>query len=159
MKTQRWRPPTRILPATRQAIPVLGQGCAGLGNLYAPVSDSDAAGTLNAAWAGGVRFFDTAPYYGHGLSEQRLGRFLRSDPRRGVIVSSKVGRSLRPAVGPPTVDTGSTTSVLIRFTVHSWAASQTTVQTTIVLANHFTSSHSWPLSRAMRRNRTRIWVR
>ena len=106
MKTQRWRPPTRILPATRQAIPVLGQGCAGLGNLYAPVSDSDAAGTLNAAWAGGVRFFDTAPYYGHGLSEQRLGRFLRSDPRRGVIVSSKVGRSLRPAVGPPTVDTG-----------------------------------------------------
>ena len=52
-------------------------GFAPLGGLYAPVGEEEAAGALAAAWAGGVRFFDTAPHYGAGLSERRLGDFLR----------------------------------------------------------------------------------
>jgi D-threo-aldose 1-dehydrogenase len=87
-------------------LPRLGLGCAPLGNLFAPLSEASAADTLEAAWVGGVRYFDTAPFYGHGLSEQRLGRFLGAAPRPGVIVSSKVGRSLRPAGSGPTPDTG-----------------------------------------------------
>jgi D-threo-aldose 1-dehydrogenase len=87
-------------------LPPLGLGCAPLGNLFAPLSEAAAVDTLEAAWAGGVRYFDTAPFYGHGLSEQRLGRFLRASPRPGVIVSSKVGRSLRPAGTGPTPNTG-----------------------------------------------------
>ena len=75
------------------ALPPLGMGCAALGNLYAPLSDGDAQATLEAATAGGVRFFDTAPYYGHGLSETRLGAFLASQLSRSIL-STKVGRSL-----------------------------------------------------------------
>ncbi len=96
----------RVLPAAGQTIPRLGFGCAGLGNLYAPVSEADAAAALAAAWDGGARYFDTAPYYGHGLSEQRLGAFLAAAPRPGVLVSSKVGRSLRPTGARPPPDTG-----------------------------------------------------
>jgi D-threo-aldose 1-dehydrogenase len=87
-------------------LPSLGLGCAPLGNLFSPVSEARAAETLEAAWAGGVRYFDTAPFYGHGLSEQRLGRFLREAMRPDVIVSSKVGRSLKRAVGGAAPDTG-----------------------------------------------------
>jgi len=87
-------------------LPALGLGCAPLGNLFAPVTETAAAQTLEAAWRGGVRYFDTAPYYGHGLSETRLGQFLRNGPRPGVMISSKVGRSLRPAGGGPARDTG-----------------------------------------------------
>jgi D-threo-aldose 1-dehydrogenase len=87
-------------------LPSLGLGCAPLGNLFASLSEASAADTLEAAWAGGVRYFDTAPFYGHGLSEQRLGRFLRAAPRPGGIVSSKVGRSLKPAGSRPTPETG-----------------------------------------------------
>jgi D-threo-aldose 1-dehydrogenase len=87
-------------------LPRLGLGGAALGNLYAPVSEADADATLEAAWDGGVRYFDTAPFYGHGLSEQRLGRFLSTAPRADAIVSSKVGRGLRPADGSSTTATG-----------------------------------------------------
>ena len=87
-------------------LPQLGLGCAPLGNLFAPVSESTAQETVEAAWAGGVRYFDTAPFYGHGLSEQRLGRFLRGASRPNVIVSSKVGRSLKAARARPRPDTG-----------------------------------------------------
>lgn len=69
-------------------------GCASLGGLFAPVSDGDARRTLDAAWLGGVRAFDTAPHYGVGLSEERLGRFLAELPTDDVTVSSKVGRIL-----------------------------------------------------------------
>ncbi len=93
-------------PVDIASLPRLGLGCAPLGNLFTPLSEAAAAETLEAAWAGGVRYFDTAPFYGHGLSEQRLGRFLRAAPRPGVIVSSKVGRSLRVAGGGPGLDTG-----------------------------------------------------
>ncbi|UPO77027.1 aldo/keto reductase [Arthrobacter sp. Helios] len=72
----------------------LGFGCASVGNLYREMSDADAAETLQAAWDGGSRYFDTAPHYGLGLSEERLGRFLADRPRDGFLVSTKVGRLL-----------------------------------------------------------------
>lgn len=77
-----------------------GLGGAALGNLYSPVSDADAEATVAAAWARGVRFFDTAPLYGHGLSEQRLGRALARYPRDEVVLCTKVGRVLEPAEDP-----------------------------------------------------------
>jgi D-threo-aldose 1-dehydrogenase len=72
----------------------LSLGCAQLGNLYQSMSDAAADAIVDAAWAGGIRHFDTAPHYGLGLSEQRLGRALRGHPREQVIVSTKVGRML-----------------------------------------------------------------
>lgn len=71
-----------------------------IGGLYAPVSDEAAAATLAAAWDAGIRAFDTAPHYGVGLSEQRIGDFLAGRPRADFVVSTKVGRRLVPAVGP-----------------------------------------------------------
>jgi D-threo-aldose 1-dehydrogenase len=74
-------------------------GGAPIGGLYAPVTDAEAAAALEAAWAAGVRAFDTAPHYGAGLSEQRIGRFLAGRPRAEVVLSTKVGRRLVPATG------------------------------------------------------------
>jgi D-threo-aldose 1-dehydrogenase len=73
----------------------LGFGTAPLGNLYKAISDDDARATLDAAWAGGVRYFDTAPLYGLGLSETRLNPFLRDKPRDDYVLSSKVGRLMQ----------------------------------------------------------------
>ena len=70
----------------------LGFGTAPLGNLYKAISDDDARATLDAAWEGGVRYFDTAPLYGLGLSETRLNPFLRDKLRESYILSTKVGR-------------------------------------------------------------------
>jgi D-threo-aldose 1-dehydrogenase len=78
----------------------LGFGAAALGNLYAPVSDEDARAAVDAAWAGGLRYFDTAPHYGLGLSERRLGEALRDRPREELVVSTKVGRLLVPNPRP-----------------------------------------------------------
>ena len=75
-------------------------GCASIGNLYRAVSDEAAQDVLQAAWDGGIRYFDTAPHYGRGLSEQRLGRFLQG--RGDFVLSSKVGRVLSPAAAPVT---------------------------------------------------------
>lgn len=74
----------------------LGFGTAPLGNLYHAISDADAEAILEAAWGAGVRYYDTAPLYGLGLSETRLNRFLRGKPRDEYVLSSKVGRLLRP---------------------------------------------------------------
>ena len=74
----------------------IGLGCAPLGNLFTAVSDADAEATVHAAWAGGVRLFDTAPLYGHGVSEARLGRALAGYERDSYTLASKVGRLLRP---------------------------------------------------------------
>ncbi|MDB5525069.1 MAG: Pyridoxal 4-dehydrogenase [Rhizobium sp.] len=82
----------------------LGFGTAPLGNLYKTVSDEDAHATLQAAWDSGVRYFDTAPLYGLGLSETRLGNFLRGKNRDDYIVSTKGGRLMR--VCPPDQRTG-----------------------------------------------------
>lgn len=82
----------------------LGFGGAPLGNLFKTISDEDAFGILNAAWQSGVRYYDTAPLYGLGLSERRVGRFLTTKRRDDFIISTKVGRLLQ--VCPPGQRTG-----------------------------------------------------
>jgi D-threo-aldose 1-dehydrogenase len=72
----------------------LGLGAAPLGNLFRAVSDAEAQSVLETAWAAGVRYYDTAPLYGLGLSETRLNRFLRGKPRDAYVLSTKVGRLL-----------------------------------------------------------------
>lgn len=75
----------------------LGLGAAQLGNLYRETTDEEVAGTIETAWAGGIRYFDTAPHYGVGLSERRLGEQLRALPRDEFVLSTKVGRLLVPS--------------------------------------------------------------
>ncbi|MGV3549809.1 aldo/keto reductase [Rhizobium sp.] len=82
----------------------LGFGTAPLGNLYRAVSDEDAHNVLQAAWDSGCRYFDTAPLYGLGLSETRVGNFLRGKPRDEYVISTKAGRLLK--VCPPERRTG-----------------------------------------------------
>lgn len=77
---------------SRLRLPPLGFGAAPIGNLYAPVDEDDAQAALQAAWRGGLRHFDTAPFYGYGLSERRLGRALADWPKDSFSVSTKVGR-------------------------------------------------------------------
>ena len=78
----------------------LGLGTAPLGNLYAPVAEDQALAAVDAAYGLQVRYFDTAPLYGHGLSEHRCGEALRRYPRETFVLSSKVGRLLRPGRDP-----------------------------------------------------------
>ena len=73
----------------------LGFGAAPIGNLYRAISDTDARGILDRAWAAGVRYYDTAPLYGLGLSETRLNPFLRGKDRDSYVLSSKIGRLFR----------------------------------------------------------------
>lgn len=80
----------------------LGYGAANVGNLYRAMTDDDAWAVLEAAWESGIRHFDTAPHYGLGLSECRLGAFLATKARADYVVSTKVGRLLRPS--PETAD-------------------------------------------------------
>lgn len=75
----------------------LSFGGAAIGNLYTEVSDEDARAAIDAAWDGGIRTFDTAPHYGLGLSERRLGEALRRRPRAEYVICTKVGRLLGPA--------------------------------------------------------------
>lgn len=79
----------------------LGLGGAGLGNLFEAIGDDEAHALLRAALAGGCRSFDTAPHYGNGLSEHRVGRALREVARDEVFVSTKVGRILVPSASAP----------------------------------------------------------
>lgn len=72
----------------------LGFGAAPIGNLYRAVDPEDAQKTLEAAWKAGIRYFDTAPFYGLGLSETRLNRFLYGRKRKDYVLSTKVGRLL-----------------------------------------------------------------
>ncbi|MDB5894720.1 MAG: aldo/keto reductase [Rhodoferax sp.] len=72
----------------------LGLGGAALGNLFTAITDAEAEAVIESAWADGCRTFDTAPHYGHGLSEQRFGNALRRRPRDSFVLSSKVGRVL-----------------------------------------------------------------
>lgn len=74
----------------------LAYGAANVGNLYRALTDEEADSALEAAWDAGIRYFDTAPHYGLGLSERRLGAFLRTKPRHEFLLSTKVGRLLRP---------------------------------------------------------------
>lgn len=86
--------PTRRVGATNLFVTELGFGAATLGNLYKPLADADARATLDAALAGGLTYVDTAPHYGRGLSERRVGDALRG--RENAVLSTKVGRLMLP---------------------------------------------------------------
>ena len=85
---------------SRLDLPRFGMGTAAIGNLYQPVSDAMADAAVAAALREGVGYFDTAPYYGFGLAERRLGDALEAHDGQA-IVSTKVGRLLEPAANPP----------------------------------------------------------
>ena len=87
----------RKLGSRGPSVTGLGLGTAPIGNMFTGVSDEDAYATVDAAWAGGIRYFDTAPLYGHGASERRLGHALRRRPRDEYVLATKVGRVLDPA--------------------------------------------------------------
>ena len=77
----------------------LGLGTAPLGELFDRVDDDEAAAIIGAAWDGGVRYFDTSPWYGRGLAEHSLGRALYRKPRGDYVISTKIGRVLRRPLG------------------------------------------------------------
>ncbi len=84
----------------------LALGGAPLGNLFRTVADADAEAVVAAAVRGGVDYFDTAPHYGHGLSETRFGRALARVPRERFLLSTKVGRLLTPEAHVPRIQHG-----------------------------------------------------
>jgi D-threo-aldose 1-dehydrogenase len=90
---------TSPLGTTALRLPKLGLGTVPLGGFPTAVPETQALGTIEQAWTAGIRYYDTAPFYGHGLSEEHLGHLLPSLPRDEFIVSSKVGRLL--VDGPP----------------------------------------------------------
>lgn len=77
-------------------VTAMGFGTAPIGNQFRRVPEEDARGVIAGAWDAGLRYFDTAPMYGHGLSEHRLGESLRAYPRDEYVLSTKVGRKLKP---------------------------------------------------------------
>jgi D-threo-aldose 1-dehydrogenase len=91
----------RLAPLTRPdgLLAGIGLGCAPIGDLFTSVTESDADATVATALASGIRFFDTAPHYGAGLSERRLGRALRGVDRESVSIATKVGRQIVDADG------------------------------------------------------------
>ena len=89
-------PRLRPLPSA----PDLGFGAAQLGNLFRETTDDEAAGAVDAAWDAGIRYYDTAPHYGLGLSERRIGRALAGRPRDEYLLSTKVGRLIVPNEPP-----------------------------------------------------------
>ncbi|MFQ3561248.1 aldo/keto reductase [Streptomyces gramineus] len=88
------------LGRTKVPVSALGFGAAPLGNLYSAIGDDEARATVDAAWDAGLRYFDTAPHYGLGLSERRLGAALAHRPREDFALSTKVGRLLEPHPAP-----------------------------------------------------------
>ncbi len=94
-------PQQKGLGRTGLKLSTLGFGGTGLGNMYTAMSEGEAIETLDAAYASGLRYFDTAPLYGHGLSELRLGSGLRRFADSAPVVSTKVGWRLKPTFGEP----------------------------------------------------------
>ncbi|QUC59424.1 aldo/keto reductase [Streptomyces sp. A2-16] len=94
----------RKIQHTPVAVTELGFGASVIGNLYRLTEAHVASAALDTAWDAGIRYFDTAPHYGLGLSERRLGAALRDRPREEYVVSSKVGRLLVPNAHPRGVD-------------------------------------------------------
>jgi D-threo-aldose 1-dehydrogenase len=96
----------RQIGRTSLEVDALGFGAAQIGNLYSVVQDGEANEAVDAAWDAGLRYFDTAPHYGLGLSERRLGAALAGRPRDQFVVSTKVGRLLEPNPSPSGSDLG-----------------------------------------------------
>jgi D-threo-aldose 1-dehydrogenase len=93
------------LGATGLSLTRLGLGGASIGGLFAAVSDADALGVIDHAWDLGIRTFDVAPLYGYGAAERRFGRALAGRPRNDYVLSTKVGRLIRPTAEiPPDAD-------------------------------------------------------
>lgn len=86
----------RQIGETSLSVTEISFGGAALGGLYRTCTRDAAMTTLQGAWDGGIRYFDTAPFYGFGLSERRVGDFLRDKPNDSYVLSTKVGRLLRP---------------------------------------------------------------
>ncbi|MGW5739144.1 MULTISPECIES: aldo/keto reductase [Streptomyces] len=93
-------PARRTLGPGGVEVTELSFGAAALGNLYAPIGDEEAAAAIDAAWDAGIRYFDTAPHYGIGLSERRVGQALRGRDRSAYTLSTKAGRLLEPVAAP-----------------------------------------------------------
>lgn len=96
----------RTLGKSNIMLPVMGFGGAPLGDLYTRITDAEAQATLDAAWNAGIRYYDTAPWYGRGQSEHRIGRALYQKPRDEFLLSTKVGRILRAPSNPRNFDRG-----------------------------------------------------
>ncbi|MCB2078850.1 MAG: aldo/keto reductase [Novosphingobium sp.] len=90
---------TRPLGRTGLEVTLVSYGGGSLGNFYRRIGNADAHAILDAAWNEGIRYFDTAPVYGRGRSERRLGMFLGEKPRDEYVLSSMVGRLMVPARG------------------------------------------------------------
>ena len=84
------------LPRANLSLSALGLGCSQMGGLYRATSAREVADVFAGAWSAGIRYFDTAPFYGYTLSEHRLGMMLAEQPRDSFVLSSKVGRLMRP---------------------------------------------------------------
>lgn len=91
----------RTVGTSKLSITTFGLGATGLAGMYTEVPRKQAMDTLARAWEKGVRYFDTAPFYGYGLGERRMGDFLRAKPRDSFVLSTKVGRMLAPLHPPP----------------------------------------------------------
>jgi D-threo-aldose 1-dehydrogenase len=94
----------RQVGSTTLHVPPLGFGAAHLGGMYYRVEEADSVATLQAAWDGGIRYYDVAPFYGRGLSEHRLGGFLLNQPRDQFVLTTKVGRYFRRPADPRNFD-------------------------------------------------------
>ncbi|HEY1641594.1 MAG TPA: aldo/keto reductase [Streptosporangiaceae bacterium] len=92
--------PSRPLGSSGVHVTELSFGGAVLGNMYTEISEDQAAAAVEAAWDGGIRTFDTAPHYGLGLSERRIGAALARYPRDEYVISTKIGRLLEPTSEP-----------------------------------------------------------
>ena len=97
---------TRTLGKSGVKLNQMGMGGAALGDLFNKVPDADAEATLQSAWEQGLRYYDTAPWYGRGQSEHRFGRFLYRQPRAEFVLSTKVGRVLKAPRNPALFDLG-----------------------------------------------------
>jgi len=97
---------TRRLGRAQVSVSELGLGTAPLGDLFDIVEDDEAAALLQTAWDGGIRYFDTSPWYGKGQAEHRLGRSMYRRNRNDFVVSSKVGRTLHRPLKPGPYERG-----------------------------------------------------
>ena len=95
----------RRLPNGSLSLTTFGLGCSTLGGLYRQADPRDASALLDAAWSRGLRYFDTAPYYGYTRSEHRAGAFLADMPRSDFVISTKVGRLMKPDASVAAGDT------------------------------------------------------